>query len=175
MNIVVALCVWVVHSAHLMNSAHLTTFLARKGQIVTVSWERPMKTPKGVTHAITKSVTMQARAGVNYDNMRDVIAKRDSGELPAHNAGLPWGTWATLGGVSLFPHVIAHTPKGESHEKHYLRFATLPNGNPGKVEYFLDGAPISKEAARKLTLASEWSEGAKDVFNVCAAHVKSIS
>jgi hypothetical protein len=157
-----------------MNAQHISTFLSRKGQIVTVSWVRPMKTLKTVAGTVTKSVTTQARAGVNYDNMRDVIAKRESGELPAENAGLPWGRWASIGGVSLFPHVIAHTPKGKTNEVHYLRFATLPSGNPAKVVYMRDGQPITKEQARAITLASEWNEGEKDVFNVCAEHITSI-
>lgn len=155
-----------------MNNTSLQTFLSRKGQIVTVGWTRPMKSPKGVFAQITKKVVMQARAGVNYDNMKDVIAKRESGELPAENAGLPWGRWASIGGASLFPHVIAHTPKGATEEKHYLRFAKLDGGNAPVIEYFQDGKAISKEEARRLTLASEWNDGpSPDVFTVTADSV----
>lgn len=157
-----------------MQTNHLTTFLSRKGQIVTVAWLRPMKALKGVSASVTKGVTMQARAGVNYDNMRDVIAKRESGELPAVNAGLPWGRWAKIGGVDMFPHIISHTPKGATGEQHYLRFAKLPNGNPGSVEFFIDGKPATRDEVRGMTLASEWSESAGDVFNVRADYVTSI-
>ncbi len=154
-----------------MNKSSLETFLSRKGQIVTVGWTRPMKTSKDVSARVTKRVIMQARAGVNYDNMRDVIAKRESGDLPAVNAGLPWGKWANVGGVSLFPHVIAHTPKGASEEKHYLRFAKLDGAQP-KTEYFVNGLPASKTTAQALTIPSEWnSSPMPDVFTVTADSV----
>ncbi len=157
-----------------MNANSLQTFLSRKGQIVNVAWTSEIKSPKGSFATVTKRVELQARAGVNYDNMRDVIAKRESGELPAHNAGLTWGHWHTVAGVSLFPHVIAHTPKGATEEKHYLRFAKLDGATP-KVEYFVDGNPVSKEVAKSLTLASEWKESAMpDVFTVTADKVEFI-
>lgn len=152
----------------------LQTFLNRKGQVVNVSWLRPMKTLKtavGVT--VQKGVTTNARAGVDYDNMRDVIQGRADGTLPAENAGLPWGKWAHVGGVDLFPHVIAHTPKGATQEKHYLRFAKLP-GAVAKVSYFINGLPATADEARKLTLASEWSESEGAVFNVTADSITDI-
>ena len=158
-----------------MTNNHLSTFLSRKGQIVSVSWSSAIKTPKGSNVNVQKHVTTQARAGVNYDNMKDVIAKRESGELPAENAGLPWGKWATLGGVSLFPHVIAHTPKGETEEKHYLRFATLP-GARMDVTYSIDGKPATKAEAQAVTLASAWSEDkVRDVFTVTASNIHAIN
>lgn len=155
-----------------MNTSHLTTFLARKGQIVTVSWAKAMKSLRGQP-VVTKHVTTQARAGVTYDNMHSVIAGRASGELPKENAGLPWGKWATLGGVSLFPHVIEHTVKGQL--KHYLRFAVLNGGNPMQVRYESEGKTISASDARRMTLASEWSkEAVSSVFNVSVGNIVSI-
>lgn len=159
-----------------MNNKSLETFLSRKGQIVSVHWARPMKSPKGSTVVVEKHVATQARAGVNYDNMGAVQEKRASGELPAENAGLPWGRWANVAGVSLFPHVIAHTPKGADNEKHYLRFATLP-GAKCETKYFANGREISAAEARTLTLASEWRDDDKplDVYTVSAENVISIS
>lgn len=157
-----------------MHTSSLATFLARKGQIVSVSWARPMKTPvRFAGLKVTKSVVTQARAGVTYDNMADVIAKRESGELPAENAGLPWGRWARIAGVDMFPHVIAHTPKGHTTEKHYLRFAKL-NGAPCKVTFAINGKEVSASEARSVTLASEWNESQGDVFNVTADSITDI-
>ncbi len=154
---------------------NLSTFLSRKGQIVTVGWQRPMKTRGGVFADVEKRVETQARAGVTYDHMKAVVTKRATGELPEVNQGLPWGRWAVFAGQSLFPHVIAHTPKGASGERHYLRFSNLP-GAPISVKYFRDGQPISSAEARALTYASEWQgEGeTKDVFNVRADYIQFI-
>ena len=159
-----------------MNSNSLATFLSRRGQIVSVAWARQMAVPKGATVSVEKHVSTQARAGVNYDNISKVQDKRESGELPAQNAGLPWGHWHTVAGVSLFPHVIAHTPKGQSVEKHYLRFATLA-GVRAVTRYYANGQEISEARARELTLAKEWRDesGPLDVYTVAAENVISIS
>ncbi len=152
-----------------MHTAALATFLSRKGQIVTVSWRRPMKTYAHVRATVEKAVTIQARAGVTYDHMSDVIHKRATGELPKENQGLPWGRWATMAGASLFPHVIEH--KGS----HYLRFAKLSDATQGKVEYFIDGQRADAGHVASLTQASEWQDKKGDVFNVRAENITRIA
>ncbi len=143
--------------------AIIEKFLSRKGQIVTVEFSRPLKTRKefAAMH-IEKHCLLQARAGINYDNMNSVIEKRESGDLPAVNAGLPWGVW------KVFPHIIEH--KGSD----YLRFATLPNGK-NERSFTLNGKPVTMEEIKPFCLASEFTERAEmDVFTVKAENVKDI-
>lgn len=124
-----------------------------KGSNIIVEWVRPMKTRKGVQDVLTKSVRMVGRIGIDYDNMKDVQAKRESGELPAENAGLPWGEWLE------FPYLIGH--KGQT----YLRLA---NGTSDKVHpechYFRNGIEVTKESLDAELLASEKEEKKGDCF-----------
>lgn len=157
-----------------MTSNSLATFLSRKGQIVSVSWVRPMKTLQCARGArVEKHVTTTARAGVDYDHMGAVVAKRASGELPKENAGLPWGHWANIGGVDMFPHIIEHTPKGQNAAKYYLRFATLP-GHTMHTTYTIDGQPATADQARAITQAGEWGGKVEDVFTVTADYITDI-
>lgn len=140
----------------------LDTLLSRKGQIVTVATERAMKVRKG-QDPITKRSEFQARVGVNYDNIANVQEKRASGELPAENAGLPWGEWA------LFPYVITH--KGE----YYVRCTVVRNNFRKAPVYVRNGLVISKEEAQAACLASEFSErDDNDVFNIKLSSVLSV-
>jgi hypothetical protein len=96
----------------------LETFLSKRGQFLSVVWQRLAKVRKTCQDVIEKRVVAHSiRAGVSYDSMANVQYKRESGELPAENAGLPWGTWF------LFPHIIEH--KGG----YYFRFALNPGGS----------------------------------------------
>jgi hypothetical protein len=134
--------------------AYLDTLLSRKGQIVTVKTQRPVKMKKGQP-AVMKASEFQCRVGVNYDNIKAVQEKRESGELPKENAGLPWGEWA------LFPYVIAH--KGE----YYVRCTMLHNGFRKAPVYTIEGVEVDKEAVKAMALASEFREGDdNDVFNI---------
>ena len=62
-------------------TAMMQTLLARRGQIATLTTERPLKVRKG-QDAITKISTFQCRVGIDYDNIQTVREKRESGELP---------------------------------------------------------------------------------------------
>ena len=121
----------------------LANILAKKGQFGNATWHKILKTRKVFeTLTIEKMTTMSMRAGIKYDNLASVKEKRENGELPSENSGLPWGEWVA------FPYLIAH--KG----KHYLRL--YPNGN-GKIEtaYFLNGTPCKLDEVRAYLLASE--------------------
>lgn len=134
--------------------AYLDTLLSRKGQIVTVKTQRPVKMKKGQPQVI-KSSEFQCRVGVNYDNITAVKEKRANGELPAENQGLPWGEWA------LFPYVITH--KGE----YYVRCTMIHNNFRKAAVYTIDGVEVDKEAVKAMALASEFREGDdNDVFNI---------
>lgn len=130
--------------------------LSRKGQFTGFLWIRPMKTRKGVQALITKQVRCVGRVGLSYDNRAAVQDARASGELPTTNAGLPWGEWLMLKGVSFFPYIIAH--KGNL----YLRIYPVPGRAP-KVIYKIDGRIASKSEVRDLCLASEFSEVKEDI------------
>ena len=132
------------------------------GQFRTVDIERPLKVKKGV-EPITKKSTVSIRLGVAYDNIKDVQAKRESGELPAENAGLPWGEWLQ------YPYVIAH--KGEQ----YLRCSLNKNGNPKPAQYFQNGIEITKEQAQAVAYASEFADkDDMDVFNLKASNIVTV-
>lgn len=126
---------------------------APKGANIIVEWVRPVKTLKAVQDNITKSVRMIGRMGIDYDNMKSVQEKRESGELPAEPQPLPWGKWA------IFPFLIEH--KGG----YYLR---LYNGTSDKVHpevhFFRNGVEVSKEEIAPLILASEKEEKTGDCF-----------
>lgn len=132
----------------------LNKLLSKKGQIATLVTSRPMKVRKGCA-PIQKVSKFQCRVGVTYDNIAAVQDKRDSGELPAENAGLPWGQW------HMFPYVIEH--KGE----YYFRCTTLNGGNRYPSVYLRDGVEIAADEAKVDCLASEFKSGpASDVFNI---------
>lgn len=134
----------------------LNHLLSRKGQIVTIHTIRDCKVRKD-QQPIQKESTFQCRIGVNYDNIAAVQDKRDTGELPEKNAGLPWGQWL------IFPYVIEH--KGEQ----YIRCTTLHNNYHGTVRYLRDGVEITRQEAEKACLASEFPKSQakeSDVFNI---------
>lgn len=133
----------------------LDTLMSRKGQIVTVQTVRPLKVRKGMPE-ILKHSEFQCRVGVTYDNIGAVQEKRESGELPAENQGLPWGEWET------FPYVIAH--KGER----YVRCTMLRNNFFRAPVFTVNGETISREDAERMALASEFrkDEDGPDVFNI---------
>lgn len=125
--------------------------LGLKGNFVGVSWVRPMKTRKGVAATVSKSVRTTVQVGVNYENRAVVQEARASGDAPAENAGLPWGTW------ELFPYVISHK------EKRYVRLYPVRDaaGNPRacKVIYRVNGRVAKRAEVEALCLASEFSSG----------------
>lgn len=136
--------------------ALLDKLMTRKGQIVTVRTARPVKMKKGQPEVI-KTSEFQCRVGVTYDNIAAVKEARANGDLPAENAGLPWGEWIE------FPYTIGH--KGET----YVR-CTLLNNNFRRAPVFTlaDGTVVDKEVVKAGALASEFKEGDAEnaVFNI---------
>jgi hypothetical protein len=146
-----------------MSNAFVNKLLERKGQIATFTTARPLKVRKNET-AITKTSTFQARVGVDYDNIKAVQEKRASGELPAENAGLPWGTW------NVFPYVIEH--KGEF----YFRCTRIRNNFIPKTTYTRDGVEITKEEAERAALASEFkADDGNEVFNIKVSSILNVA
>ena len=134
-----------------------------KGAFYAIQWERQCKTKKSYKgNAIIKTVNGIFRFGLNYDNIKNVIAKRNNGELPEKNNGLPWGEWES------FPYIIRH--KGNK----YIRFYTVPNG---KVEssFKVDGKTVDKNSLNSILLASEKTTGkAIDCFTIKTANILTI-
>jgi hypothetical protein len=102
-----------------LNQVQQAVHTTPKGSNIVLEWVRDMDTRKGVEVPFSKSVRMIGRIGINYDNMAAVQDKRENGELPAENAGLPWGKW------SEYPWLIEHK------DKHYVR---LYNGTSASVK-----------------------------------------
>jgi hypothetical protein len=134
------------------------------GRFTRVEWERLLKVKKGVD-PIIKATSATLTLGTSYDSKAIVKEKRENGDLPAENAGLPWGEWLQ------YPWVIAH--KGEQ----YLRCSVVKNDrNPPKVSFFQGGVEISRDQAKAQAYASEFYD--RDdliVFNLKAESIKSIS
>ena len=122
------------------------------GQFVGVSWSRPMKTRKGVSAVVTKSVRSTVMVGANHDNRQSVIEARANGEAPSENQGLPWGSWVN----GLENRVIEH--KGNF----YVRLYPVQNkdGSPRacKTIFRLNGKIVSKAMLETICLASEFAE-----------------
>jgi hypothetical protein len=135
----------------------IAKLLKMKGTIATLKTEKSCKTRKTAGDiSVTKVSTFQCRIGVNYDNVAAVKEKRENGELPAENAGLPWGRFVD----GLFPYVIEHNGT------FYFRCTTVNNNYIPEVHYFKNAVEISKDEAKLLCLASEFYDKEGDCFNV---------
>lgn len=130
--------------------AVVRTLLSMKGQILTLQIARDCKMRKSVTSdPVYKFSKIQVRVGIDYDNIAAVKEKRESGELPAENAGRAWGSYVP----GLFPYVIEH--KGQI----YFHFSTLPNSTfKSEVHFMRNKKEITKEEVRAVCLASETEE-----------------
>jgi hypothetical protein len=136
--------------------------LCRRGQIATLDIERPVKMKKGYATAV-KISTIQVRLGVGYDNIKAVQVKRDRGELPSDNQGLPWGEW-------VIPNFLL-----EHNGKQYLRCATINSKMRVEPRYYRDGKEVSIDVIRGEALSSEFSKRESlDVFNIKLENIVSI-
>jgi hypothetical protein len=109
----------------------------KKGANIYVSWTRPVKLlAKWKGFPLTKTTTMLVRVGCDYDEFGEVKEQRQTGELPATNAGLNGMVWDE------FPLFIRGIKSGKVH----LRMARSSFDN-GKVdvEYRIDGQKVEKE------------------------------
>lgn len=138
-------------------------FLSRKGQFAGILWNRPVKTRKEFAHlTVTKSVRCVAQVGVNYDNRASVQEARESGALPAENAGLPWGQW------EIFPFIVAH--KGAQ----YLRIYPVSGRSP-RVVYRVNGSIVSPDTVREMALASEFPSAPREPFTCFTVRADSVT
>jgi len=132
--------------------------LEMRGQMCSITYARECKMRKGEA-MIYKYSDMIVRVGIEYDNIKAVKEKRESGELPALNQGLSWGSYVP----GLYPFIITHK------DNLYFRFFTVPN-NPTvirNVSYMRDGKEITKEEAQVACLASEFAERETTLETFC--------
>lgn len=116
----------------------------RRGQNIKAVWRRPMRTKKGVTNIIEKLSESTVRGGIDYENIMATRMKRETGEYPSENQGLPWGQWT----VPYF--IISHLGKD------YLRIYPASLDIAAKVTYLMDGREVDKSEIEALCLASEF-------------------
>ena len=127
----------------------------KKGTFTKVCFERPVKTLKKFGELnITKRTQGSVRFGVEYDNMKSVILKRENGILPKENNGLRYGEWL------LYPYLI------EYNNQIYVRM-TLSDGTKLKSEYYLNNIKVDKESITQYLTSSELTPSKKtDIISV---------
>ena len=131
-----------------------------KGRNIQLSWKRPCKTRKSCEDLIEKRTHTSGRLGIKYDNQKVVKEKRENGDLPSINQGLPWGTWEQ------FPYLIKHK------DKRYLRvYRNTANIQP-IVQYLRNGKPVSFEDISDQLLKSEKNSKSGDAINVNLDHME---
>lgn len=114
----------------------------KKGTFVDMSWGKQLKTRKGVADIITKESNGNVRLGIEYDNKKSVIEKRESGEIPAENQGLKGMEWLQ------FPYLLQG--------KNSIHLRVYPtNNNPIHAKYYKNGVEISRDEAKEYCLKSE--------------------
>lgn len=123
----------------------------KKGSNLSAVWRRPVKTKKACTDIIEKETTIICRGGIEYDNTVAVQDKRDAGELPAENAGLPeWQEWVN------YPTILRHKGNGTLYAR-FFPAAGIPF--KPKTRFFKNGVEVAKSDVEDVLLASEKSNG----------------
>lgn len=122
----------------------------KKGQFLPLKWKRKVPTSsKYKDIVLEKETSAIIRTGITYDNISNVKEKRENGELPAENAGLPWGAWKH------FPYVI------ENKGKEYARLYPDPLER-SKVTWYVNGTPINPEIALNYLTPSDKKKECSD-------------
>jgi hypothetical protein len=137
------------------------------GQFATLTMRRPLKVKKGVAETIKES-RFTVRIGVNYDNQKAVQEKRESGDLPAENAGLIGREWV------VFPYILRSLKTG----KFQVRCTPIHN-NPmavREVHFYRDGKEITRAEAEVGAYASEFAEREPtDAFDITVDNITHVN
>jgi len=139
-----------------LDIAIATVKSATKGANIKLAWTRPCKTKKSCVDSISKSVRTSGRIGIDYNNQKAVIEKRENGELPAEAQAI----WHGKGEFEIFPYLIRHTVTGQR----YLRLYTSTGSDKATVQYYRNGIPVSLESVSADLLASEKKTSKGDCF-----------
>ena len=119
----------------------------KKGANIKVEWEtrvKPLKSaPKDIL--LTKYVVAVGRLGLEYQNLKSTKTKILNGDIDPNNP-LPWGKWTE----GYFPYLIEHTPKGTTELKYYLRIYFGSLSISPKVQYYLNGEPVTRKELEEL-------------------------
>ena len=112
------------------------------GQFVSVTFTSKVKTASAYKHLeVTKITQAVVRAGINFANLSTVKEGIESGER-GEVGKLPWGEWKQ------FPYIISH--KGSDYVRLYTSVKNVP-----QVNYFVNGAKVSKETVLEMLTPSE--------------------
>lgn len=116
----------------------LTRLLAKRGTFAGVRFTSEVETLASYRglFKVTKTVSGVFAVGREYDARASVIAARESGDLPAENAGMPKGTFWVL-----HPYLIG-TSKGN-----FLVRLYPVKGAKVKATFYANGERITREQA----------------------------
>jgi len=140
--------------------------VAVHGQFVSIRTVRPIKVRKGCAE-ILKDSRFTVRIGVNYDNQKAVVEKRENGDLPAENAGLIGREWI------VFPYILRSIKSG----KYMVRCSPVHNDACKRsVEFTRNGKTITREEAAVDAYASEFAEREPtDAFDITVDNIVEIN
>ena len=130
-----------------------------KGTILRISYESNIELKaqyKNAGYYAKKITERDARIGINYDNMKNTIERRISGEIPSVNAGLSYGEWEVPG------YII------NNKNKKYLRFYSL-NDSKVKTIYILNGKVVSKEEIEQIS--KKKSHNKSNTYNITTDNI----
>jgi hypothetical protein len=136
-----------------------------KGSFLRITYRKPLKMKKG-KDPVFKVVDRLVKPGCEYDNLAVVKEGRESGELPAENAGLSGVVWAE------YPYSLLN----KAGEIQY-RF-TITGCRVYSTRYEdKDGNQVAKEVAKENAYASEFpTDGTPPpVFNIRQANIVSLA
>lgn len=136
----------------------------KNGTFFGCTWERKVKTLKGIDNNITKEVHATVRKGIDRKNLKKYKENPES----YSNGPLPWGKWEN-GQEGL---IIAHTTNNGENKK-YIRLYTTKN--KPKVRFFVNGIETSKERISSMVQRSELkSLDDADFFTLDVEKIKDI-
>lgn len=141
----------------------------RKGQWFTLRYTSDLPllaSAKRDGYVCYKSTTMTARYGISYANIAKVKDKVSTGELSLKHE-LSWGSWKPGYEGTLIEHK----------NQNYLRVYLSPNKS--KVEYFVNGEPITKEGLITLGIVQpsyfkKKTESQPDCLTIKVENIESI-
>lgn len=130
--------------------------MGKTGQIVTITSNRPLKLLKRFKDlgiGGEKKSIFQARAGISYENLSSVMAKRAAGEPEGELLGREWVE---------FPYINKSTKTGQLN----FRFYNIKNSFVPKVEYWIGGIKVEPEVARDYCMSTEFEKHENECFDM---------
>ena len=117
------------------------------GANIILEWERPVETLKAHSDLnIRKHVRMVGRKGIDYDNMKAVIEKRENGELPSTNQGNWFVHDPDVKGL------VRHKSKGTPYVQLFVGTSTKTHP---ESYFLLDGQKVELEEIAPFIKANE--------------------